>query len=317
MATIIPIERKSAVLKRPALPCLSHWHTINLLAGCPYECRYCYAQSFRSTPAKGTIHFYANTLNILKKELPRKRKKPNIVYFSTACEPFIPDVAVQDVLYGVMRLILEHGITILISTKSKIPKRFLELFSAYPGQVVVQIGLTTVDDKIRSVMESHAGTVKERLNSLESLCRQGIQTEVRMDPLIPELTDQDGSLEALFQTVAACGATSAAASYLFLRQVLWRGMRLSIGDWSFQDIANRIYTHTVNNYCGHGAIRIPDATYRKERYAALKGIAERNGINLRLCHCKNPDITQECCHPPFNKATNTQLKLDLEGNENV
>ena len=53
MAQVTDVERKSDVLKRPSLPCLSEYHTINLAAGCPYKCRYCYAQSFRSNPGQG------------------------------------------------------------------------------------------------------------------------------------------------------------------------------------------------------------------------------------------------------------------------
>ena len=85
MAKIIRQQRKSSVLRRPTLPCLSQYHTINLFAGCPYKCRYCYARSFRSYNNNGYIILYSNTYELLKNELNKKRRKPVCVYFSTAC----------------------------------------------------------------------------------------------------------------------------------------------------------------------------------------------------------------------------------------
>ena len=310
MAQIVRVQRKSAVLKQPALPCLSRWHTINLLAGCPYGCRYCYARSFRSSPIDGRVHFYENTLDLLRRELPRKRVKPRVVYFSTACEPFAPYDAVLDVLYGVMELLLCRDVRVLVSTKSAIPDRFVALFEAFPGRAFVQVGLTTMDDSIRRTLEPRAGTVDARLTSLRALREHGIAAEARIDPLIPELTDMDESLDLLCRTVAACGVRTAAASYLFLRRALAAAMRMQIGDWSFGDMRQRIYRDQIDRYCGGGSVRLPSAEYRRERFSSLKKIASSHGIALRLCRCKNPKLTQDCCHPTFPDTQASQLTLD-------
>ncbi|MCC8181182.1 MAG: hypothetical protein LIP23_09775, partial [Planctomycetes bacterium] len=146
MAELIFAERKGDVLTRPTLPCLASYHAVNVTAGCHYECRYCYAQSFRSYPGHGKVKFYANTLDSLSQQLPRKRKPPRMVYFSTACEPFMPFAEILETLYGCMSLLLAAGSRLLISTKASIPARFIALFAAFPGLVHVQMGLTTADD---------------------------------------------------------------------------------------------------------------------------------------------------------------------------
>lgn len=169
MAGIIIGERKPPVLKHPSLPCLSRYHTINLTAGCPYGCRYCYAQAFRSNPGRGKVVFYANTFELLRRELPRKRKQPQLVYFSTACEPFVPHRKILSCLYRVMELLLDRDIFVLISTKSRIPPEFLELFQDYPGRVHVQVGMTTSDDRVRRLVEPHAAAVALRLEALQAL----------------------------------------------------------------------------------------------------------------------------------------------------
>ncbi len=294
---LIETERKSQVLGQPSLPCLSRFHTINLTAGCPYACRYCYARSFRSNPGAGKVLFYANTYELLCSQLPRKRKKPELVYFSTACEPFSPFPEVLETLYRIMQLLLEHKVSLLISTKSNPPKQFLELFARFPGKVHVQVGLTTLDDHVRSVLEPRASPVAERLQALRALAERGIPMEVRSDPLIPELTDNEPSFDALYTELGRIGITRAAASYLFLRSGNAAAMDVSIAGWRFREMAARLYTQEVSKYCGNNTIRIPGAAYRQQKFARLQEIAARHGIRLQLCSCKNPDITTDCCHP--------------------
>ena len=59
---IIETQRKSAVLGHPLLPCMRRHYTVNLTAGCPNRCRYCYAQSMRHHPGWGSVLSYANSL---------------------------------------------------------------------------------------------------------------------------------------------------------------------------------------------------------------------------------------------------------------
>jgi DNA repair photolyase len=315
MAALKELTRKSDVLRRPSLPCLSRYYTINLLDGCPYNCLYCYARSFRSNHDDTTIGFYVNTLEKLKHELPGKHKKPVCVYFSTACEPFIPDKKVSDMLFELMKYLLENGISLLVSTKSKIPERFTALFENYSGHVHIQFGLTTTDDELRKIIEPDAFPVNDRLSSLHTLIKNGIPSEIRMDPLIPGLTDTEKSFKMLCSRIAEFGATEAAASYLFIRHGNYKSMMFNYNGWSFSEMEKRLYSGKIKKYCGNGAIRVPDASYRIESFRFLKNWACEYGIKLRLCGCKNPDVTDECCHPVISehKPEKTQLELFTNG----
>lgn len=308
-SVVKPVNRKSEVFGRPTLPCLSGWRTINLLAGCPYECVYCYARSFRSYPGNGKVIFYENSFDLVKDRLLRMRKKPTVVYFSTACEPFVPHNKILETLFNVMELLLKNEISILVSTKSLIPETFIRLFSGYPGKVFIQVGLTTADDEVRRVLEPHASSVDERSTSLQRLVEAGIGCEIRMDPLIPELTDDTDSFTKLCRHIKECGARTAAASHLFLRRTMPSDLHVDIGNWSFSEMAHRVYVEKIENYCGNASIRIPSAGYRRHKHVELKQIAKQNGIDLRLCRCKNPDVTTDCCHPKFQEEQPQQLSL--------
>lgn len=297
MIPIIEVQRRSAVLNHPSLPCLGEHYTINLTAGCPHQCRYCYAQSLAHHPGWGQVLWYSNSLDLLSTELRRRRKPPRLVFFSTACEPFVPDECVLSMLYSAMELLLEHSVFLLISTKGRIPDDFLRLLARHSGLVHVQVGITTLDDSVCAAFEPNAPSVEERLSNLRSLLGSGINAEARMDPLIPELTDEDGSFRALCRRLAESGCRRVVASHLFLRQANLHMLNIRLGGWSFRQMARRLYTHEFDDFCGHGTIYLPSTDYRRDKLSQLKAVAADCGVALRLCRCTNPDVTSECCHP--------------------
>ena len=300
---IVEWQRRAAVLGRPKLPCLAPYHTLNLTAGCPNECRYCYAQSYDHHPGWGTVAFYSNMAARLKEEFPRMREKPSMVYFSTASEPLLPVNRILDDMFEIMEFLLARGVPLLISTKGIVQPRFAELFGRYRRMVHVQVGITTVDDSIRATIEPRATTVEERLANCETLLGHGVNVEARLDPLLPGLTDDLSGFDALFSALARRGVRRAVASYMFLRWRIKTPESVKWGDWNFREM-RKMYTHKVTNYCGGGTIRMPSTDYRQQRYVDLVEIAHCHGINVKLCGCKNADITTDCCHPtPQPQAT--------------
>ena len=89
-------ERQSAVLTPSILSCISHLPTINLTAGCAHNCLYCYVRGYSQHPGENTVTVYANTLERLQRELPRKRRRPVAVYFSPSSDLFQPVPEVLD-----------------------------------------------------------------------------------------------------------------------------------------------------------------------------------------------------------------------------
>jgi DNA repair photolyase len=194
-----------------------------------------------------------------------------------------------------MELLLSNSISIYISTKARIPNKFVELFARHPGLVFAQVGITTLDDHIRQALEPNAAPVKIRLSNINRLLSVGVFTEARMDPLIPSLTDQEESLSTLFQGLSAVGLKNAVASYLFLRQsnraaifYALRGLDRCIDDY---------YTDKIDNYCAGSSIQVVSRTYREGKYQFLGSLSNEYGISVKFCSCKNPGLTADMCHP--------------------
>jgi len=123
MFEVVQQERKSAVLTPSELPCLGSIPTVNLTSGCAHGCLYCYARSYSGHPGEGRIVVYSNTLEKLRRELPRKRTKPALVYFSPSTDVFQPLEPVQDLAYDIFSFLFENGVGIAFVTKGEIPER--------------------------------------------------------------------------------------------------------------------------------------------------------------------------------------------------
>lgn len=122
---------------------------------------------------------------------------------SNSSDPYTPP---EDRL-GYTRKILEtalgRGHYILITTKSDLVLRDVDLFKKYRDQLAIQITITTLDEELASVLEPGAPTPWRRLAAVAELARWGISVGVRLDPIVPFLND---SIEDLVKEVAEAGA---------------------------------------------------------------------------------------------------------------
>jgi DNA repair photolyase len=299
MLEIIREERKSPILARSTLPCLSDAYTINLTAGCPHLCRYCYTQGYSNYPGEGRIKFYAGSARRLEAELSRKRRKPTLVFFSSATDPFMPIPEVLDEQFSIMETLLKNNIPLIIMTKAKIPDRFIALFSEHPRRINVHVGLTTADDRIRVLIEPNAASVADRLRNISSLMEVGIRVELRMDPLIPMLTDTNSSLRNLLKEASGRGCQIAVASFLHLRQATRNKMPVRFGEWDFNKIRRHLYSKSAKLGGSGFGMLLPSEEYRKERFCAIERIVKEFGISVKYCACKNPDIVFSKCIDRF------------------
>lgn len=313
MAEVIRNERKSAVLTPSSLACLSHVPTVNLTAGCAHECRYCYACGYLTHPGEGKIAFYTNTLERLRDELRRKRKKPVTVYFSPSSDPFQPVPEVLDMAYDVFEHLFESGIGVTFVTKGRIPARHRELLAAHAPLVQGRIGVVTLDPAIAAAFEPHAAPPEVRLAQAAELIAAGIPIDARLDPILPGLTDGGDCLEPLCEALALVGVRTLAASVLFLRPAVVGSLRRHLGDCpDFRagengtvpfaaEMLKRVLDRFANAkplaiHAENSRVRALPTEARLEIIERLKSIACRHGLRVLVCGCKNPDITNGSCH---------------------
>lgn len=190
--------RKGPVLTPAQFGCLAGLPTLNVTQGCMFQCAYCYARGYSQAPPKGDVHLYTNLPGLLEKELARKRIIPRWVVLNTASDCFQPDPDILAVTMDVIRTLLDHQIGISMLTKGWIPAECLRLFGRAPEKIQVQIGLVSFSDVYRRTFEPFAPAPARREENIRRLKGMGIQPEVRMDPIIPFLTDTEAELEPFF-----------------------------------------------------------------------------------------------------------------------
>jgi DNA repair photolyase len=294
---VIPVQRKSRVLTPSSLACLSDLSTINLTAGCAHGCLYCYTRGYSTYPGEGQIHFYENTLGKLRAELPRKRKKPAAVYFSPSSDLFQPVLEVLDMGFEVFKFLLENGVEVAFLTKGQIPPRHLELLKAHAKKVRAQIGLITLDAKVQRIFEPYTAPPEVRLKQVNELIEADIETQVRLDPILPGFTDKPETIAPLCSALAERGVKKIAIAALFLRPAIIHSLKRGLQDRGMAEILLGHFKtgHKLAIHAENSLVTALETQKRSAIYECVKEIAKEYGIAVKVCACKNPDLPAGSC----------------------
>lgn len=298
MVTVIQTNRRSAVLTPSSLACLSHMPTINLTSGCAHGCVYCYTRGYSTHPGEDKVVLYRNTLDKLKEELARNRKRPQAVYFSPSSDLFQPVTEVLELGYRVLEMLFSQGIGVALLSKGHIPDKTMLLFLNHADKVRAQIGITTLDEDIQRIFEPNTASPGVRIEQIAKLVAGGIATEARLDPVLPGLTDSKDALRQLFSVLAKVGVRRVAVSTLFLRSSVLESLKRNVQNTEllqelldFYRHAERMAIHAERS----SVIALPIAV-RKDIYTRIGCIAGEYDIKLSICACKNPDLAHGTCN---------------------
>jgi DNA repair photolyase len=295
---VIKVDRKSVVLASSSLACLSHIPTINLTSGCAHGCVYCYTRGYSTHPGEGKVVLYRNTLDKLKEELARKKRRPQAIYFSPSSDLFQPLPEVLELGYDVLEFLFSQEIGVAFLSKGYIPEKTMKLFLNNADKVRAQIGIITLDEDIQRIFEPNTAGLNVRIEQMARLIDGGIAVEARLDPILPGLTDISDVLTLLFSALAKAGVRRAAISALFLRRSVLESLKRNVQNTellqallNFYRDAKRMAIHAEHS----SVIALPSAR-REEIYGRVRSAAEKAGIELLICACKNPDIAHGKCN---------------------
>ncbi len=258
-------------------------------------CVYCYARGYPGAPGRGRVVLFSNLADKLTHELRRKRELPSLVLFNTASDSFQPHPDIVTASVRVMEILLDRGIAISLLTKGALPRRFLEIARAHPGLVFVRIGIVTLDPAYQARFEPFAATPAERLDDIGRLAAAGIVPEVRVDPVIPFVTDAAGSFDTLFGSLAARGVRQAVISYLHLRPAIEGRLREEV-DPVRAELIGALFRGAGYETVGSSTMtKLIPREVRRRGYERAREAADRHGVALSVCSCKNPDMPGGLC----------------------
>ena len=305
---LIREHRKTPVLKAPSFGCLRGIPAINVTRGCPHYCVYCYARGFPEAPLPGEIHLYINLPELLERELEKKKRLPRWVSFSTASDPFPPIDEVLKISYRVMELLLNRGIGISFLTKGIIPSEFVDLFARHRELVKARVGLVSLSNEYQKLFEPFAALPSLRLANIRKLAAAGIEVSVRMDPLIPGVTDSEGAVESLIKRLKVSKVTSLSVSALILRPSVALQIAKELPLPLSRTILNYYQGQPWQKVITSAKTKLLPAPIRLRQYQMIKEISARYGLPCHVCGCKNPDLPREFCDTKIERLNEDKFE---------
>jgi DNA repair photolyase len=292
---ILPRLRKGKVLTPAHFGCLEGIPTLNITNGCLFQCTYCYARGYSQAPKAEEVFLYVNLPNLLEKELSRKRIVPQWVILNTSSDCFQPHPDILQVTYEVIRSLLDHGIGVSFLTKGTIPKRFIELYGRSPNKILAQIGLVSLSERYWKEYEPNTPSPVRRLENIQRLKEIGITPEVKIDPIVPFVTDTEAELESLFNRLEEVGVKRVTLSYLHLRPAIEKQLMKELSSLHQRLIESCFKTQEWKVVGSSTKTKLLPKSIRERGYGRMKEMAESFDITALVCQCKNPDLKGDLC----------------------
>lgn len=162
-------------------------YTMNHVLGCSHGCKYpCYAMLMAKR--FGRVKSYqewcepklvANTIELLRNEIPRLKSRITNVQLCFSTDPFMygyPEVA--DVSVEAIRLLNGAGIPCRVLTKGELPIRLAE----FTSENEYGISLVSLNDSFYEDYEPGSAPFSRRIVALKALHDRGFSTWVSMEP---------------------------------------------------------------------------------------------------------------------------------------
>ena len=189
-------------------------YTMNLYRGCQHQCIYCDSRSecYRIENFADVL-VKVNAIDLLKKELPRKRVKGTIGTGSMN-DPYMPLEATRRLTAQALEVIAAQRFPVHVLTKSDLVLGDMETLRVI-SQVYAAISftITTADDALGRKVEPGAPLVSRRFAAMQQLAAAGLLTGVLLMPVLPFLEDNADNIRAIVARAKECGATYILASF--------------------------------------------------------------------------------------------------------
>jgi DNA repair photolyase len=211
-------------------------YSFNPYTGCVHNCVYCYATYI---PRFHQLRLKKDLFRRLRKDL-EKLSLNALISMSNSSDPYPPAERSLEITRRCLEIMKDYDIRLLVVTKSDIVARDVDLLSEM--RCAVSITITCLSDSIAKKIEPNAPKPRDRIEALKNLKDAGIPVLLRLDPIIPFLTESEA-----VKVIEACDFVDhVVTSTLKLRKdILARFAKV------FPELAERykkIYTEKVGSY---------------------------------------------------------------------
>ncbi len=184
-------------------------YNMNLYRGCQHQCIYCDSRSacYEIENFNHDVLVKANALELLEKELPRKRIK-GVVGTGSMNDPYMPVEKQYRLTRQALELIARFGFGVHVNTKSDLVLRDVDLLQTIGRlHATVCFSISTADDELARKIEPGAPVSSERFRAMRALADSGIAVGVCMMPILPFLEDTSENIGAIVERAVENGGS--------------------------------------------------------------------------------------------------------------
>ncbi|HLP52712.1 MAG TPA: radical SAM protein, partial [Chitinophagales bacterium] len=204
------------IMNKVDSPDLGMAWSMNPYQGCEHGCIYCYA--------RGTHEYWGYSAGAeFEQNILIKKNAPQLLHDALIGRKWVADTIMlsgntdcyqpAERKFGITRQLLEvflkfkHPVGII--TKNSLIERDIDILAqlAALNLVSVTLSLTTLDEKLKRVMEPRTSSAHSVLRTISKLTTVGVPVNVNVAPIVPGLND-DGIFDTV-KAVADAGALSA------------------------------------------------------------------------------------------------------------
>ena len=262
--------------------CTGERMLINPYNGCSVGCLFCYARAlpapyFRLWNEKGIVTVARDFDRVVAAQLD-SIGIASCGYLSPVSDPFQE----VDSRYGLSEKIIEEfvkrNIPVQFTTKCEPPDEVIGLMRTQQHSFC-QFSFVSGREDLRATLMKGGATVEGLLGAMERAALAGLPAVMRIDPVIPYLTDSRRDLAALLDRGVDAGARHIVTSVMDIPVKLAKEVFANFGAFGvgFTYDLGKLYTELIDGYL-HAAI-----DYRKRVFGLLRDLCEARGVTLGLC----------------------------------
>ena len=178
---------------------------MNIYRGCSHGCIYCDSRSrcYQFTHDFEDIEVKQNAPELLEKAL-RSKKQKGMIGTGSMSDPYMQCEEQLGLTRKCLGIICRYGFGAAVQTKSDRIMRDIDLLDEInrTAKCVVQITLTTYDDRLCRIVEPNVCNTKRRIEVLEAMMKRDIPTIVWLTPILPFINDTEENIAAILEACA-------------------------------------------------------------------------------------------------------------------
>ncbi len=181
-------------------------YNLNLYRGCEHQCIYCDSRSecYQIENFKDVL-VKVNAIDLLEKELPRKRIKGTIG-FGSMSDPYTHVEQRYQLTSQALAVIRRFGFPVHLNTKSDMILKDADVLAEINRvHASVCFSITTAEDALAKKLEPGAPPPSARFGAMAALAQRGLLVGVAMMPVLPFIEDNPANIAAIVDQTAAHG----------------------------------------------------------------------------------------------------------------